>query len=368
MIRFKDIIFIVNNFNTPVTNVIQKRTKEIVVEHDINNDSDEISLLDLAVVLWRWKWLIIGLTCMISVAVFTYVLIGKKMEPEKSFMPDVYTSIAFMRIENNSSASGGALASFLQQSNLGNLAGLGGSSGNTTQQLALYIAGSNAFLDTIAQELHIAEKYKVNKFIKTETRKIVKGLLKAKLDDKSRIFSLAATHIDPEFAQQAVLAAVDYYEKRFTELGLDTKVRTKENLEKSLKQSFDEIKRLEQKAGDLENKIAQSGGMRGSALAIEQIKREISVQERVYGQLKAQYELLKIEIEAETPVFQILDMPEVPEKKSGPSRAKICIIAFAAGLFLSIFLAFLLNAVQEIYRDPEVQAKFLRKRDKHHEA
>ena len=108
--------------------------------------------------------------------------------------------------------------------------------------------------------------------------------------------------------------------------------------------------------------------MRGSALAIEQIKREISVQERVYGQLKAQYELLKIEIEAETPVFQILDMPEVPEKKSGPSRAKICIIAFAAGLFLSIFLAFLLNAVQEIYRDPEVQAKFLRKRDKHHEA
>lgn len=334
------------------------------MEHDINNNSDEISLLDLIAVLWRWRWLIVVLTGIVSIGVFTYVLIGKKMDPKNSYMPDVYTSTAFMRIQSSTSSSSGALASMLQQSGLGGLAG--GSSDNT-QQLALYIVGSNSFLDTIADELHIAEKYKIKKFLKTETRTIVKGLLKAKMDEKSGIFSLAATHIEPEFAQKAVLIAVEYYEKRFAELGLDKKVHEKENLEKSLKQSFDEIKRLEREAGNLENKIAQSGTMRGAALTIEQIKREISIQEKIYGQLKAQYELLKIEMAGETPVFQILDMPEVPEKKSGPSRAKICIIAFAAGLFFSIFLAFLLNAVQEIYRDPEVQAKFLRKKDKQHE-
>ena len=336
------------------------------MEHDINNNSDEISLLDLVAVLWRWRWLIVALTGIVSIGVFTYVLIGKKMDPQKSYMPDVYTSTAFMRIQSSTSSSGGALASMLQQNGLGNLAGLSGG-GDNTQQLALYIAGSNSFLDTIADELHIAEKYKIKKFLKTETRTIVKGLLKAKMDEKSGVFSLAATHIEPEFAQKAVLIAVEYYEKRFAELGIDKKVHEKENLEKSLKQSFDEIKRLEREAGNLENKIAQSGTMRGAALTIEQIKREISIQEKIYGQLKAQYELLKIEIASETPVFQILDMPEVPEKKSGPPRAKMCIIAFAAGLFFSIFLAFLLNAVQEIYRDPEVQAKFLRKKDKQHE-
>jgi len=334
------------------------------VEHDINNNSDEISLLDLVAVLWRWKWLIVALTGIVSIGVFTYVLIGKKMGPQKSYMPDVYTSTAFMRIQSSTSSSGGALASMLQQSGF---AGLARGTGDNTQQLALYIAGSNSFLDTIADELHIAEKYKIKKFLKTETRTIVKGLLKAKIDEKSGVFSLAATHIEPEFAQKAVLVAVEYYEKRFAEFGLDKKAHEKENLEKSLKQSFDEIKRLEREAGNLENKIAQSGGMRGTALTIEQIKREISIQEKIYGQLKAQYELLRVEMANETPVFQILDMPEVPEKKSGPLRAKICIIAFAAGLFFSIFLAFFLNAVQEIYRDPEVQAKFLRKKDKQHE-
>ena len=333
------------------------------MEYDINNDTDEISLLDLVTVLWRWKWLIIGITACISVAVFTYVLIGKKIEPEKSFMPDVYTSIAFMRIQEEKSST--SLSSLLSQSNLGGLAGLSGNgNGNTLQALALYLAESNSFLDAVADEFNVQERYKITKFPKTESRKIVKGLIRAKLDEQNGIFSLAATHIDPVFAQKVVLFAVRYYEKRFAELGLDTKNQEKENLEHSLVQSFDEIKRLEQEASDLEYKIAQSGGLKGIALTMEQLKREITVQEKVYGQLKAQYELLKIEIASATPIFQILDMPEVPEKKSGPSRVKICIIACVAGLFFSIFLAFLLNALQEIQHAPAYRMRFKRGKNK----
>jgi len=110
----------------------------------------------------------------------------------------------------------------LQQNAVANLAGLGtGMRGNSAQQLALYIAESNSFLDAIADELKIVEKYKIRKFLKTNSRKVVKGLIKVKMDEKSGVFSLAATHIDPIFAQQVVLTAVAYYEKRFAELGLD---------------------------------------------------------------------------------------------------------------------------------------------------
>ena len=134
---------------------------------DIDTESDEISLLDLAAVLWRWKRLIIGITGLISIAVFIYVFVGKIMEPEKSIMPDVYTSTAFMRIQNDKSNAGaGGLSALLQQNAVANLAGLGtGMSGNSAQQLALYIAGSNSFLDAIADELKIVEKYKIRKFL-----------------------------------------------------------------------------------------------------------------------------------------------------------------------------------------------------------
>ena len=321
------------------------------MDYNANKDTYEISLLDLAAVLWRRKILIVGITSLISIAVFIYVLVGKLLPSKKSFMPDVYTSTAFMRIQSERSSSSGTLASILQQSNLGNLAGLTGGGGNTNTKLALYIAGSISFLDAVADEFNIVEKYKIEKFPKTTSRRIVKQLLKAKMDDKSGVFSIAVTHIEPEFAQQVVLFAVRYYQTRFAELGLDTKSREKENLEKSLVQSFDEMKRLEREARNLENKIARSGIVQGAALAMEQIKREIIVQEKVYTQLKAQYEVAKIEIASKTPLFQVLDYPEVPERKSGPSRAMICIIAFAAGLFFSIFLAFLLDAIQKARTD-----------------
>jgi uncharacterized protein involved in exopolysaccharide biosynthesis len=50
-------------------------------------------------------------------------------------------------------------------------------------------------------------------------------------------------------------------------------------------------------------------------------------------------------------------MAEVPDKKSGPSRGLLCIIVtFAAGFF-SIFLAFVLNAIETIKKDPDAMAK-----------
>ena len=149
---------------------------------------------------------------------------------------------------------------------------------------------------------------------------------------------------------------------------MNKKAREKENLEKSLEQSFNEIKRLEQEVDNLENKKSRSGRGENVVPAIKQIKREIAIQEQVYEQLKVQYELLKVIIASENPAFQILAMPEIPERKSNPPRTKIYIIAFVAGLFFSIFLAFLLNALQEIWRDPSVRAKFLSKKEKHRES
>jgi uncharacterized protein involved in exopolysaccharide biosynthesis len=67
---------------------------------------------------------------------------------------------------------------------------------------------------------------------------------------------------------------------------------------------------------------------------------------------------------SETPIFQILEFAEVPDKKSGPSRALLCIIVtFAAGFF-SVFLAFVQNAITNIRQDPEAMAKLQTKKGK----
>ena len=97
----------------------------------------------------------------------------------------------------------------------------------------------------------------------------------------------------------------------------------------------------------------------GPNVSIEtaRIQMELNAQQKVYEQLKTQYELLKVKMQSEQPVFQILERPEIPDMKSKPSRGKLCIITTFAAIFMSIFAAFALNAWHNIKNDPEAQKK-----------
>ena len=91
------------------------------------------------------------------------------------------------------------------------------------------------------------------------------------------------------------------------------------------------------------------------------VKAELEAQEKVYSQLKTQLELLKIQMASDTPVFQVIENAEVPDMKSGPSRGKLCIIITFAGIFISVFVAFALNAIKNIKNDPEAMKKLGKK-------
>ncbi len=84
---------------------------------------------------------------------------------------------------------------------------------------------------------------------------------------------------------------------------------------------------------------------------------ELETQKNIYSQLKIKFEILKIKVSGEHPVLQVIEYPEVPESKSKPSRGLLCIIVTFAAFLLSLFIAFVLNAVKNIKNDPEALAK-----------
>lgn len=173
------------------------------------------------------------------------------------------------------------------------------------------------------------------------------------------VFSISCKDIDPEFAVQVVNYGVDWLSNRLEELCVDTNIITKENLEKNLDISWNEILRLTKELTDLQDKVAQGQVVWTKDFTIEQnrIELELSAQKSVYTQLKSQLELLKVNMQTESPTFQILERPSIPDMKSGPSRGKLCIIVTFAAFFVSVFLAFLLNAIENIKKDPEAMAK-----------
>lgn len=332
----------------------------MIEKNEAYNHDDEISLIDLFAVLWHRKMMILVITLTSMVGVVVFSVISLVLPTETSPLPNTYTPSALMII-NNTSSSGNVMSAALGATGLGGLAGLAGvSTGPSFSELAIYLVGTNTLLDAVVDQFDLITKYEIEKSPRAESRKALKKLLTATYDENSGVFTISFTDTDPVFAQTVVNFCVLFLEKRFDEIAVDQNKLEKENLELNIANTYKEIQNLEQEFHKLEYAVV-SGGRFGSipAITLEQnrITMELQTQKQVYTQLKVQYELLKVTMASERPVFQILEMAEVPDQKSGPSRGLICIIVtFAAGFF-SVFLAFVLNAITNIRKDPEAMAK-----------
>ncbi|GHU94244.1 hypothetical protein FACS189479_06740 [Spirochaetia bacterium] len=334
-----------------------------------DSQDDEISLIDLFAILWHRKAMIIVITLIAAIGVVLYSVISIRLPPDESYLPNEYTPKALMLI-NNSSSSGGGMSAMLSASGLGGLAGLAGvSTGATFSQLAVELVGTNTLLDMVVDKFDLITRYKIDtpekpaKSPRADSRKALKKKLSAAYDEKSGLFGISFTDIDPAFAQSVVNFCVTYLEKRFDELGVDKNELEKENLEKNIQNTYEEIMFWEGETRRLEQSIQMgSTSIPSFSLELNRIAMELSARRTIYTQLKVQYELLKVTMSNEKPVFQVLELAEVPDQKSGPGRGMLCIIVTFAAAFFSVFLAFILNAVENIKKDPEAMAKFKSKK------
>lgn len=324
-----------------------------------NENEDEISLIDLCAVLLRRKWLIIWIT--IGGAVFSIIfsIISLLLPPEKSFLPNQYTPQAQMLINNGESSSSSSLGSL---SSLASMAGvsLGSSGGISYSELAKYLVDSNTVQDSVIEKFNFIEDWEVKKSPKASSRKMLKEKLKSDFDEDSGVFTVSFTDIDPKLGQEVVNYVVELLEKRFKDLGVDKNELQKTNLEENINNTYNQIVTLQKQIQDIEksvNNVYSPYNAPSIVMDTTLIKMELTVQEEVYKQLKAQYESLKVTMASEQPIFQILEYAEIPDQKSKPSRGKLCIIITFAAFFISVFVAFLLNAISNIKNDPEAMAK-----------
>jgi uncharacterized protein involved in exopolysaccharide biosynthesis len=254
----------------------------------------------------------------------------------------------------------------LNSSGLGGLASLAGvsvPSGSTYSKLAVYLTGMNAFLDSVVDEFDLIKQYKIKNSPRTESRKALKKNLIVEFDSESGVFSIGFTDTDPIFAQAVVNFSVRYLEKRFDELGIDKNKLEKENLEINIEKTFQDIQNLQQEGMRLNQSVLQGSMVNIPSISLEtsRIELEVEAKRNVYSQLKLQYELLMLSMSSEKPVFQILELAEVPDQKSGPGRGMLCVVVtFGAGFF-AVFLAFLLDAIASIKQDPDAMSRLKRK-------
>ncbi|MBT1450693.1 LPS O-antigen length regulator [Glaciecola sp. XM2] len=285
------------------------------------SNDEEIDLRELFVAIWKGKWLIIIITFLFSVVAVFYAI----------KQPNVYTSQALLApVEQDQSLAG-------LQGQLGGLASLaginlGGGSSNKTQ-LAIEILQSRTFVsefiekyeilpDLMAVESWNMVSNKVNydpelydevakKWVRDvslprkpqpslqEAYRVFMQHLSIVTDKETGMVSLSIEHLSPFVAKQWV----DWLVKEINET---MKMRDVEEAGKST--SF------------LSSQLAET--------------KITDIREILYRLVEEQAKIIMFANVRDEYVFKTIDPALVPEEKSGPKRAILCVLgAFLGGVF-----------------------------------
>ncbi len=394
------------------------------IQKDYHIEEDEIDLLALFGVLFRYKLLIIIITLVSALGAVGFSVLSLVLPPERSPLPNKYRPEALILVQGQQQ---GDLSSMISSSGLGALASMAGVSvdGSGYGELAVILLKSKSILDTIAEEFNLVERYKIKKYIKAETRSIILENSSFDYDAKTNTITISYEDYDPVLATAVVNRIVELLDKRVSSIcgnrsltlkkllevkldgvsaemsGLEARIqdfqqehgvlsieelateqitmlarlrsqlilkeveiktysdfsRIEDPVIKRLKSERDNllklIREVESGFSSYEKIMPAQKDLPELALEFIHLKRDLFVQEKIYEILIQQYELTKLSIEGEEPIFQVLELAEVPDKKSGPSRSLICIVTVFLAFFFSIIAVFILNAIKNIKNDPD---------------
>ena len=192
-------------------------------------EEQEFNLLDVFIVLWRRKFLIIFITFVFAVGSLIYALTR----------PLIYRAVC--RVMPPSSSSGG-IAGFSGQ--LGGLSEFVGLSGRTTtSQVLIGILQGDSVVDAIIDKFNLMEELSID--MRDSARAVTLGGLEADIDTKSGIINVAYLNKDPQKAADMANAFVDELHKKLQLLSLADATQKRNFFENQLIQAQQELTEAE---------------------------------------------------------------------------------------------------------------------------
>ncbi len=383
-------------------------------------DNDEISLIDLAAVIWRRKWLVITVIVLAALMSVVYALL----------QPNMYTATSTILPISGSSSS---LLS--QYAGLAAMAGVsvpGSDSSNPSIKIQA-IMQSRGLAEKVIDKLDLIPKLiKEPEKLKDTTPlsaavEIFQKLFSVSMDAKTSLMKVSAKPKDPILSRDIVNTAIDLLQKDLSDRILTASGKNMIALEQQVADQEKKVRELQNKMADYQRKnklvapetqsqqgldlyrsliqqkitleiqisslqnalsadnpkvtaaqaqlaavqkqiddFERTGGGVGPSMSetpkalmeYANISAELELATKIYGGLLSSLENMRLQDATEKVFVEVIDPAVAPEKKSEPSRSMICVVGTMAGGFLGLLLAFVVESLQKVLADPEVRAKF----------
>lgn len=292
--------------------------------------AEEIDLREVFAAIWRAKWIVVGIT---AVSVLLSVLLAL-------WLPNQYKASAILAPASTSSTS--ALTQLAGQfGGLASLAGvnLGGAGGADEAVIAIELVKSWSFLDQFIKDNHI----EVEVFAATGWDRINNRLqIDPDIYDVSQ--KKWVRKFSPEKGETAEPSSWELYEKLVDRIEIDQDKKT--GLVNLSVEYYSPILAKEW-TGKLVmsiNKLLQEQDRKEASRSIEFLNKQIdrtSVSDMktvFYKLVEEQTKNLMLAEVNEEYALKTLSEAKVPEEKSKPNRAVICVLGTMLGLLVALFV------------------------------
>lgn len=386
----------------------------------------KISLYDVLLILAKGKWTIIIPTICAMIFSFSFAMITKMVDPQKSPMPDRFTSSCEMIFLQT-----GTSDPFSQSTSpLAALAGAASSTNTSALLLQNLILGETFLLELAASpEFNLYEIYEIQQPQKTNLVNRLRQAFQFEIDETSQIMKVSYTDIDPELAWKILSKAIPLLEERYKtlfrnqvnarssfiadqikdaednlakanaelsafqkehgiydfqsqiqnqfsiytdineeilkaemELEFLTEYRPKSDPTvvqkvKSIQKSKELLHEFETGSGRYSMNVIPMNKLQTLSAQYSELRREVELRQELYLMLRQQEAAARMEQSGEISSLQILEYPQIPEIKSGPSRGRFCIFITFAVIFLSTFAVFLKSFIHSTMENSEDREK-----------
>lgn len=217
------------------------------------------------------------------------------------------------------------------------------------------ISFENFYHSVVEQGREIPEKYtkkfpvKENGFLVlnpvNETRiENLKKRIQVGIDKKSGIINISVKMPDPVVAAGVARFSMIYLTEYVTRYRIDKAKKDLSFLEEKVDAARGKFYSTQTKKAQYSDQF-QLPTMRLQSADIqrERLESEYRMSSAFYNELLKKYEEAKIKVQQETPVFQVLEPPVVPTKKSEPKKASILLVALFLGGILGILVILVKN-------------------------
>jgi uncharacterized protein involved in exopolysaccharide biosynthesis len=373
---------------------------------------EEISLLDLLIVLVRSRRLILKITAWTVVAgiVLSYVL------------PFKYTAMTSILPPQQGSSAGSALMA--QLGGLGSVASLaGGSLGlKNPNDLQVAMLKSRTVEDAMVDRFHLVELFGVKQ--RSDARKNLESIVDIDNGAKDGLIRISITDRNPQRAAEMANGYVEEFKRLSANLAVTEASQRRLFFEQQLVQAKDnlanaeeDLKKTGQKTGliqldsqtratielvaelrgeiaakevqinamrsfatgenpelqiaeqqlaglrsqaekmgaaseDASNALIPKGGMQEAGVEYIRKLRDVKYFETIFDLLARQYEVAKVDEARQGATVQVVDRAIVPDRRSSPKRTLIVLGAAALGLFLGVVWAFAREGLTRLSNNP----------------